>query len=181
MKALAMLAACVVVSLLSGCGGRMVWTTPEFDDAAALHATSSYHVMPVKYDFQRPAEWEISDSDWPKKCAEWSAALGDTARNARNKPVYVVGPNTEPKDGAIVQFTVTQMRLGTYAFMYVESGRIQGTLTVTDAKNGKVIFKGAVDAPGTTDGTDRYSYEGRMKVAHWRVGEDLAWLFNRTP
>jgi hypothetical protein len=181
MKALALLAACVVVSLLSGCGGRMVWTTPELDDAAALHATSSYHVMPVKYDFERPAEWEISDRDWPQKCAEWSAALGDTARNARNKSVYVVGPNTQPKDGAIVQFTVTQMRLGTYAFMFAEAGRIQGVMTVTDAASGKVIFKGSVDAPGTTEGNDRFSYEGRMKVAHWRVGDDIAWLIRREP
>ncbi|MCA8914796.1 MAG: hypothetical protein KDB90_05245 [Planctomycetes bacterium] len=164
--------------LLTGCGGSLRVTTAEVDDAAAIAGQSAFHVKPVSYDFQRDPEWEIPDSDWPTKTSEWSNAFAGECTNA-DKTVYTLGPGAEASEGAIVEFTVTDMNLGTYAYFYKSPGRVHGVLTITEAKSGQVIFKGSVDSPGTTDGYDRFSYEGRIKVAHLRVARDVEWLINR--
>ena len=176
----AVLACLLVAGLLGGCGGSLRVTTPEVDDAAAISSASSFHVKPVEYDFQRNPDWEISDSDWPTKQDEWTTAFQQECATA-DRPVSALAAGSEAGDGAIVEFTVTDMNLGTYAYFYKAPGWIRGLLTITDAKSGNVIFRGTVDSPGTTDGYDRFSYEGRIKVAHLRVARDVRWLINRQP
>jgi hypothetical protein len=171
--------AVVVATLLAGCGGGLRVTKAEIDDAAGIRNAGAIHIKPVQYDFQRNAEWEISDADWPIKGQEWSSAMNGTAVEGA-RPVYTLGPGGEAKEGAVVEFVVTDMNLGSYAFFYNHPGRILGVLTIKDAKSGKVLFRGSVDSMGTTDGPDRFSYEGRIKVAHQRVGWDIEWLINRT-
>ncbi|MBK8205380.1 MAG: hypothetical protein IPK87_01180 [Planctomycetes bacterium] len=167
-----------LVGLLAGCGGGLRVIKPEIDDAAALRSASAFHVKPVTYDFDRNPEWEISDSDWPIKHGEWSSALNTRTADAA-KAVYALGPGAEAKEGAVIELTVTSMNLGTYAFFYKHPGNIIGIVTIKDAKSGNVMFRGSVESGGTTEGPDRFSYEGRIKVAHERVGRDLAWLIDR--
>lgn len=165
--------------LLAGCGGGLRVTTAEIDDAAAIQSQSAFHIRPVQNTTKLNPEWEIEETDWPLKCDEWSASFAGECATAE-KAVYALGPGADAKEGAIVEFTVSDMNLGTYAYFYKHPGWIHGILTITEAKSGKVIFRGAVDSPGTTDGYDRFSYEGRMKVAHLRVARDVAWLIDRT-
>lgn len=164
--------------LLTACSGSLRVTSAEVDDAAAIERASSFHIKPVTYEFQRPADWEIPDNDWPTKTREWSDHFGKRATDSE-RPVYALGPGAEPKEGAVVEFVVTEMKLGYYAFFAAGPARIWGRLTITDAKTGKVIFKGAVDSPGSTEGSDRYSYEGRVKTAHTPVADDVRWLIRR--
>lgn len=164
--------------LLTGCGGALRVTTAEVDDPAAIRSASSFHVKPVEYQFERDPEWEIEDSDWPTKTGEWSTAFAQEAATA-DRPVDSLAAGAQAKDGAVVEFTVTAMNLGTYAVFYKAPGWIRGQLTITDAKTGNVMFRGTVDSPGTTDGYDRFSYEGRVKYAHLRVAHDVRWLINR--
>lgn len=166
------------VGLLAGCGGGLRVTTAEVDDAQAIRSASAFHLKPVEYDFERSAEWEISDAEWPTKTAEWTSAYNREVGGA-SRPVYTLGEGAQASDGAVVEFVVTDMNRGMYAFFVKTSGWIRGILTITDASSGNVIFRGSVDSPGTTEGTDRYSYEGRVKVAHLRVARDVEWLINR--
>ena len=169
----------LAAGLLGGCGGGLRYITPEVDDAAAIESQSAFHIKPVVNNTNLKPEWEIEMSEWPAKCDEWTSQFAEDCGNA-GKAVYVLGPGAEAKAGAIVELTVTDMNLGTYAYFYKAPGWIKGSITITDAKTGNVIFRGSVDAPGTTDGHDRYSYEGRIGVAHRNVGRDVAWLIDRT-
>lgn len=164
--------------LLVGCGGGLRVTTPEIDDAAALEAVSAFHIAQVENTTPINPEWEISESDWNLKTNEWSSQFAGECGRAE-KAVYALGPGAEAKEGAVVSFKVTDMNLGTYAYFYKHPGWIKGVLTITDAASGKVLFRGSVDSMGTTDGTDRYSLEGRIKIAHLRVAQDVAWLIDR--
>ncbi|MBZ0138098.1 MAG: hypothetical protein K8I27_17210 [Planctomycetes bacterium] len=171
----------VVASLLSalllvGCGGGLTVVTPEIDDARALAGTSSFYIEPVAYDFQRDPDWELSDGEWKVRTDDWSNQFANDC-SAADKAVYT--GTAAPQGGARVELLITAMNLGTYAFFYKAPGWIQGILTIKDG-SGKVIFRGAVDSPGTTQGSDRYSLEGRIKVAHSRVARDVRWLINRT-
>lgn len=169
--------ACVLSALLLlGCGGGLTVITPEVDDAAAIASTSAFYIEPVKYDKQPEAEWELSDSEWKVRTNDWSNQFANDCSSA-DKAVYTGA--TPPAGGARVEFLVTDMNLGTYAFFYKAPGWIRGILTIKDS-GGKAIFRGAVDSHGTTEGTDRYSLEGRIKVAHSRVARDVRWLINRT-
>jgi hypothetical protein len=170
------LVVCLMGLLLAGCGGSLKVVTPEIDDARAIADTSSFHIQPVQFDFERNPEWELSDSEWDVRTGEWNSSFSRDCASA-DKPVYSGG---EPSaGGATVELRVTEMNLGTYAFFYKAPGWIRGVLTITDSK-GNVIFRGSVDSPGTTEGYDRYSLEGRIKVAHSRVARDVRWLINRT-
>ncbi|MCZ7604633.1 MAG: hypothetical protein M5U25_00885 [Planctomycetota bacterium] len=164
--------------LLVGCGGGLRVTTPEIDDAAALEAVSAFHIAQVENTTPINPEWEISESDWKLKTNEWSSQFAGECGRAE-KAVYALGPGAEAKEGAVVSFKVTDMNLGTYAYFYKHPGWIKGVLTISDAASGKVLFRGSVDSMGTTDGTDRFSLEGRIKVAHLRVAQDVAWLIDR--
>ena len=175
----AMLAALLLGSIvLAGCGGGLRVITPEVDDAAAIQSQSAFHIKPVVNQTNLNPEWEIEESEWPGKCDEWTSQFAEECANA-GKSVYTLGPGAEAKEGALVEFTVIDMNLGTYAYFYKAPGWIKGAVTITDIKSGKVIFKGTVDSPGTTSGVDRYSYEGRIGAAHRRVGRDIAWLIDR--
>jgi len=165
--------------VLAGCGGGLRVIKPEVDDAAAIQATTAFHVAPVKYDFDVPAEWEIKSADWPSKTADWSRAFAEWTSRTDKKPVYVLAPGSTASTGARIDMTVTNMKLGTYSFFVNMPGRIWGTVTITDIKSGKVIFKGSFDSPGNHEGSDMYAYEGRVKQAHRPVAEDLTWLINR--
>lgn len=165
--------------ILTGCGGGLRVIKPEVDDAAGLRAVSAYHVKPVSYDFEVPADWEIPANEWPNKTRDWNSAYGSWVAQAGGKPVYILGTGADSKDGAIIETSVTSMRLGTYAFFVKSPGRINGRVTITDAKSGKVLFKGSFDAMGDHEGSDILSYEGRVKTAHRPVAADLRWLIER--
>lgn len=174
-------ACCLALAgLLAGCGGGLRVIKPEIDDAAALRSASAFHVKPVVYDFTPDPEWEIPASDWPTKTKEWSSAFADWTGRTDAKAVYTLGPGSEAKEGAVIELTVTQMKLGHYAFFSAAPGRIWGKVTITDAKTGNVIFRGSLDSPGSTGTDDVYSYEGRVKTAHEPVARDLRWLIGRT-
>lgn len=164
--------------ILVGCGGGLRVTTPEIDDAAALEAVSAFHIAQVENTTPINPKWEISEPDWKLKTNEWSSQFAGECGRAE-KAVYALGPGAEAKEGAVVSFKVTDMNLGTYAYFYKHPGWIKGVLTISDAASGKVLFRGSVDSMGTTDGTDRFSLEGRIKVAHLRVAQDVAWLIDR--
>jgi len=165
--------------ILTGCGGGLRVITPEVDDAAGLRAVTAYHVKPVTYDFEVPADWEIPAKDWPTKTGDWSRAFAEWTSRADGKAVYTLGPSSEAKDGAVIETSVTSMRLGTYAFFVKAPGRISGMVKISDVKSGKVLFKGSFEAMGDSDGTDVLSYEGRVKTAHRPVAADLRWLIER--
>lgn len=165
--------------LLVGCGGGLRVIKPEVDDVVALRSASAFHVKPVTYDFEVPADWEIPAKDWPVKTGEWNKAYSDWASHTERKPVYALGPGSEASEGAVIETSVTSMKLRIYTFFVNALARIWGKVTITDVKSGKVIFKGAFEAPGGSSGHDFLSYEGRVKTAHKPVAEDLAWLINR--
>ena len=167
---------CLSGLLLAGCGGGLTVVTAEIDDANAIASASSFYIEPVQYDVQREPDWELSDSEWKTRTNDWSNRFAADC-SAADKAVYT--GTAAPQGGARVELLITAMNLGTYAFFYKAPGWIQGILTIKDG-SGKVIFRGAVDSPGTTEGHERYSLEGRIAIAHSRVARDVRWLINRT-
>ena len=167
---------CLSGLLLAGCGGSLKVVAPEVDDAAAIASISSFYIEPVQYDVEREPDWELSDSEWKTRTNDWSNQFAEKCTSA-DKAVYT--GTAAPEGGAKVELLITSMNLGTYAFFYKAPGWIRGILTIKDSK-GTVIFRGAVDSPGTTEGHERYSLEGRIEVAHSRVARDVRWLINRT-
>ncbi|MBX3458991.1 MAG: hypothetical protein KF696_03365 [Planctomycetes bacterium] len=174
-------AAVVVLSLavlLVGCGGGLRVIKPEVDDAAGLRAVSAYHVAPISYDFDVPAEWDVTEKDWAEKTSDWRRDYSKIIGQA-DKPVYVLGPGSKATDGAIIETSVTQMKVGTYAYFFKSPGHIWGSVTIRDAKSGNVLFKGSFDSMGRTDDREVMTFGGRVKLAHEPVAYDLRWLINR--
>ncbi|MCL4731912.1 MAG: hypothetical protein KJ044_15950, partial [Planctomycetes bacterium] len=160
-------------AILAGCGGGLRVIKPEVDDAAGLRAVTAYHVKPVSYDFEVPKEWDVTTDDWAKKTADWSREYANGIAATRAKPVYTLGPGASVGKGAIIETSVTQMKVGTYAYFVKTPGRIWGKVTITDAESGKVLFRGSFDSTGSTDTGEVMTFGGRVKTAHDPVTWDL--------
>ncbi|MBX3475631.1 MAG: hypothetical protein KF754_14765 [Planctomycetes bacterium] len=165
--------------ILTGCGGGLRVIKPEVDDAAGLRAATAYHVMPVSYDFDVPKEWDVSADDWAGKTKDWSREYANGIAAARGKPVYMLSKDAKPGKGAVIETSVTQMKVGTYAFFVKTPGRIWGKVTITDSESGKVLFRGNFDSTGSTDTGEVMTFGGRVKTAHDPVTWDLRWLIDR--
>jgi hypothetical protein len=170
---------CLLIALLlTGCGGfRCI--TPSVDDQPAIKAESAFHVKPVNYAMEPDPKWDVSDADWANKTADWSNAFCQEVATASRCPVNVLSADSEPKDGALVEFTVTDISPGTYSYFVNTPGRVWGNVTITDIKSGNVLFKGTVDAVGDTRSHLEMTFGGRVQSAHYPVAWDLRDVINR--
>lgn len=170
-----------VLSLLAGCGAPRFFRTEVLDEAA-LKEISTYHARPVDVQFIRPPTWGLKDYEWDDMMTNGDQAY---ARGLLvvDKPVMMrVGKDGTPDSGGVIDVKVTNVKRGHYAFVTWAPAIVDATVTITEAKTGKVVFKGFGQGitPDRGSGVNNFTWElvgdgGRLKGAFFDLGRDLAW------
>ena len=159
--------------LLTGCGAPGFFTIEQIDEPGLRNA-STLNANEPQWDFKRPANWEISDKDWNEMHQDSSTAYLRELRQNNGRRFYVIAPGKQPDNGALVELKVTDIDRGHYTFFTYMPAVVQASLTITDAKSGKVLFKGKGKSR-TSGGAGPASYGdgGRIESAHVVMANEI--------
>ncbi|MCC6575072.1 MAG: hypothetical protein IT462_14945 [Planctomycetes bacterium] len=173
-----------VLTLLAGCGAPRYFKTEVLDEAA-LKQMRAYHAHPVDVDFTRPATWELKDGEWNEMMEHGDQAYTRGLLVVDKPAMFKIGKDSMPASSdagphAVIDLKITNIKRGHYSFFTWGPAILDCWATITDAKTGKVIFKGFAHGITPERGGTHYNWElagddGRLKGAHYDIGRKLAW------
>jgi hypothetical protein len=155
-----MFAVCACL-LLAGC--TTTPRTPEPD--SPFKRIERFYAAPVIYDFDLPADWEISAREWDEKMADFSEAFVHRLEVTKRAPISRLEGDVPP-GGASIRLFVTEVDLGFYGGIVRKAAICKGELVFIDSI-GVELDRYDVEfrTPGDA-GWQWYTYGGRLESAH---------------
>lgn len=181
MKNIATLSVAIAAVFVAGCSGYPKNIRPLEQDREALKNVSTFYAAPVVYDFEVPADWEITDMEWRGKTGDFSEAFVGALKVTRRAPIEELQGNTAPPDGAIIELFIDEVDLGYHAIVTSRPAVCWGVLLITDSVTGDVLLRAECDfaTPGDA-GHQWYTYGGRLSSAHQDFAVDVISFIQRT-
>lgn len=162
----------VMLFLLAGCGPPRFFTVEEMDEQA-LRGATAFHSKPVEWDFQRPANWEISDKDWKEMYEVSNSAYQRVLVTEVNRKIYELAPGAGTSSGAVIDLRVNRIARGHYSFFTWGPATLDARLTITDASSGKVLFRGSGVGRTQIQNAETAGDGGRLKYAHTHLADEI--------
>ncbi|KAA0215746.1 hypothetical protein EDM80_05175 [bacterium] len=162
----------IMLLMLAGCGPPRFFTVEEMDEQA-LRSATAFHSKPVQWDFQRPANWEISDKDWQEMYEDSNAAYQRVLVTKVNRKVYELAPGAGASSGAVIDLRIHRIARGHYSFFTWGPATLDAKLTITDVSSGKVLFRGSGVGRTQIQNAETAGDGGRLKYAHTHLADEI--------
>jgi hypothetical protein len=168
------LTAMVALLVLAGCA-----TAPRAPkQESPLKGVERFYAMPVVFDFEEPADWELPSGQWNEKLPGFSEIFIKRLEVTKRAPISRLEGDV-PEGGASIQLFVTEVDLGFFAGITAKPATLKGTLVIIDAigvelHRSEVSFRTPRDA-----GHQWYTYGGRIESALDAYAVDVISLIQR--
>jgi len=155
--------------LLAGCA---TGPRPQPEPESPLKRVERFYVMPVIFDFEEPADWELPPGQWSEKQPGFSETFVKRLEVTRRVPISRLDGDV-PEGGASIQLFVTEVDLGFFAGITAKPAILKGTVVIIDAIGVELWSADFTFRTPRDAGWQWYTYGGRIESAFDAFAVDL--------